>query len=57
MLPRTNPVRQCRDLINSPQYLLRGGSARTVVDLAVQEDPYYEYERAVSVPNKSPSAG
>ena len=47
-LPATNPVRKCKNLVQSPELLLRASPARTVVDLAVQEDPYFVYKRAVS---------
>lgn len=47
LIPRDNPVRQCYDLTQT-QRLMRASSARTVVDLVVNEDPYFVYERAVS---------
>lgn len=47
ILPPTTPVRQCRLLWQYPKAWLKSSNAKTVVDLAVAEDPYYEYERAL----------
>ncbi|KAF6231012.1 hypothetical protein HO173_010712 [Letharia columbiana] len=40
-------VRKCRLLWNDGEAWLKSSNAKTVVDLAVAEDPYYEYERAL----------
>ena len=48
-LPPTNPAKLCTNLYSpNPQQLLFNSDAKTVVDLVVQEDPCYEYQRAVN---------
>ncbi|KAF6221978.1 hypothetical protein HO133_001946 [Letharia lupina] len=46
-LAPTTPVRKCQRLWDDPKGWLSSSKAKTVVDLAVAKDPYYEYERAL----------